>query len=97
MTSTAISATTAEDQSSLISIPAGSAYQFFTSAKLASGEHVRVEQTPDGGSTWIELIDSTWRGLFLHERCTRNAITGPADIRVVKYATEASIAVYYDS
>ncbi len=94
---TVIAAGTGSAKSGAITIPSGSTYQFHTSDRMKNSEYVRLDQSPDDGTTWSELIDPKWGGDFLHDECTRNAVTGPAVIRLVKSNTSASIAVYQDS
>ena len=94
---TAIASNAAPASSSLISIPAGSTYQFFCSVRLQPGEKIKVEQSADDGTTWTEVDDPMWNGRFLDNQTTRNSLSGPGDFRVTKSSTSVAVVVYYDA
>lgn len=93
---TAIAATAAGAESTLISIADGSSIQVHLSQPLAGGEYVAVEHTPDDGTTYSPLQDPKWKGNFLRHGVSRNVLAGPGDFKLVKSATSNAIAVYYD-
>ena len=96
MTTTAIAATTSADESSSFILTSSDMIHVYASEDLNPGETVNLEITPDAEVTWLPVIDDEHRGVVLKDRVTNQTVGGPGTYRLVKTATVASVAIYFD-
>lgn len=93
---TAIASANTSAASAAITIAQGSSISVWVNNPLLADEYVSVDQSADGGATWIPLNDGDFGGRVLEYNVGRRSLNGPGVFRLVKSPTKTATIVYYD-